>query len=286
MRSDGGWVFTGFILGLYWCQLETENFPVVPSSRGSHGGCGFGSGVRIGDRNPVMTRAACWCYCEGTALPVPGGFIPSQPAAAGLTLVHCSVRMSSIKKALSLTFCIPVGCVKVETRWMSRGVTTQAVAPMQEEPTGCFVNIWARDKLSDSAGQGLLVATADCGASALSIHACCGFSRTTTLPPLLFRQALGHCSHCLWHHFQSQKGGEAQPWCCRNLAVAFRASVLVGGSAGGGHEWRWRSGDAASRVIHHRPRSVWHCCHLATARPRQVGLHKKIIFEHKDKAIL
>lgn len=50
------------------------------------------------------------------------------------------------------------------------------MAPMQEKPTTCFVSISDTNRLGDSAGQGLMVATAHCGASALSIHTRCGFS--------------------------------------------------------------------------------------------------------------
>lgn len=79
------------------------------------------------------------------------------------------------------------------------------------------------------------------------------------------------CPHWLWRHCQSQKSGEgigdtltspclgwhraAQPSCCQNLAVAFAAPVLVGGSAVGGHEWRWRSGDRR-QLGHSSPATV------------------------------
>lgn len=125
--------------------------------------------------------------CEGTALPQ--AFIPSH-TAGGLALVHCWNTWSSVKKALSLTVCIPEGCMKVETWWMSRGLTRQLQHLQHQCKRNSQLVSWDTDKLGDGAGQGLMVATAHCGASALSIHACYAFSWTPTLPPLLFRQAL------------------------------------------------------------------------------------------------
>lgn len=49
-------------------------------------------------------------------------------------------------------------------------------APTQEALTTCSVSISDMDRLGDSAGQGLVVATADCVASSLNIHASCGLS--------------------------------------------------------------------------------------------------------------
>lgn len=275
-----GWKCTG----VSW---ETENFPVVPSSWASRDGSCCGRVVRTGDGNPVMTRAVCLCLscsCEGRALRVPGALIPSQPAG-GLILVHCSNALGSVKKALSLTFCIPVGCVKLETWWMSRGLTTQVQHLRHQRKRNPQPVLWAPQIWT-----GLVTVLARvwlCVASSLSIHACVGSPEPQHCHHYFSDRLswlLGTLSHpCwLWHCCQSQKRGEAaggtptppwqgwcraaQPSCCQNLAVAFAGSVLVVGTSGGG--------GAGTGAIHHRWRSVRHR-HLATARPRQVGLQKR-----------
>lgn len=53
-----------------------------------------------------------------------GVFIASQ-LAEGLILVYHSDMVGFSQKALSLTFHIPVGCVKVEKWWVGREVTRQ-----------------------------------------------------------------------------------------------------------------------------------------------------------------